>query len=49
VKIVSIGELLWDVIDGGEHIGGAPFNFSAGSIKGDVKRKDHSVNAKEEG
>lgn len=29
MKIVTIGELLWDVIDGVEHIGGAPFNFSA--------------------
>ena len=29
MKLISIGELLWDVIDGGEHIGGAPFNFSA--------------------
>jgi fructokinase len=28
LKIISIGELLWDVIDGTEHIGGAPFNFS---------------------
>jgi fructokinase len=29
MKIISIGELLWDVIAGAEHIGGAPFNFSA--------------------
>ncbi|HEX5412520.1 MAG TPA: PfkB family carbohydrate kinase [Terriglobia bacterium] len=28
MKIVSIGEVLWDVIGGEEHLGGAPFNFS---------------------
>jgi fructokinase len=26
---VSIGEVLWDVIEGTEHLGGAPFNFAA--------------------
>jgi len=29
VKIVSIGEVLWDVIGDKEHLGGAPFNFAA--------------------
>jgi fructokinase len=29
VKIVSMGEILWDVIGEAEHLGGAPFNFSA--------------------
>lgn len=27
--IVAIGEILWDVFDGEEHLGGAPFNFAA--------------------
>jgi len=29
MKIVSIGEVLWDVIGDQEHLGGAPFNFGA--------------------
>lgn len=29
MKVVSIGEVLWDVIAGKEHLGGAPFNFAA--------------------
>lgn len=29
MKIVSIGEVLWDVIGDTEHLGGAPFNFAA--------------------
>jgi fructokinase len=29
MKIVSIGEVLWDVIGSDEHLGGAPFNFAA--------------------
>ena len=29
MKILSIGEILWDVIGPDEHLGGAPFNFSA--------------------
>lgn len=28
MKIVSIGEILWDVFETGEHLGGAPFNFA---------------------
>ena len=28
MKIVSIGEVLWDIIEGSEHLGGAPFNFA---------------------
>ena len=29
MRIVSIGEILWDVFAGSEHLGGAPFNFAA--------------------
>jgi len=29
MRILSIGEILWDVFDEGEHLGGAPFNFAA--------------------
>lgn len=28
-SVLAFGEVLWDVVDGVEHIGGAPFNFSA--------------------
>jgi fructokinase len=28
MKIVSIGEVLWDVLPSTEHLGGAPFNFA---------------------
>jgi len=28
MKIISIGEILWDVIEGQEHLGGAPLNLS---------------------
>jgi fructokinase len=31
MKILSIGEVLWDVFENGEHLGGAPLNFSAAS------------------
>ena len=33
MQIVSIGELLWDVFDDQEFLGGAPLNFSAASQK----------------
>lgn len=33
MTIVSIGEVLWDVFDKEEHIGGAPFNFAAHAAK----------------
>jgi fructokinase len=33
MKIVSIGEVLWDVIGDKEHLGGAPFNFAAHARK----------------
>jgi fructokinase len=29
MRIISIGEILWDVIDGSEYLGGAPFNLCA--------------------
>jgi fructokinase len=38
MKIVSIGEVLWDVIEGQEYLGGAPFNFAA-----HLRRLSHSV------
>ncbi len=28
MKIISVGEILWDVFDTTEHLGGAPFNFA---------------------
>ena len=28
MRIISIGEILWDVYENEEFIGGAPFNFS---------------------
>lgn len=33
LKILSIGEILWDVIEGEEHLGGAPFNFTVHSAR----------------
>jgi fructokinase len=38
MKIISIGEVLWDVIGETEHLGGAPFNFAA-----HAKRLGHEV------
>jgi fructokinase len=32
-EILAFGEVLWDVIDGVPHIGGAPFNFAAHAVK----------------
>jgi fructokinase len=29
MKIISAGEILWDVFESGEHLGGAAFNFAA--------------------
>lgn len=29
MKVLSFGEILWDIIQGEEHLGGAPFNFAA--------------------
>ncbi len=29
MRIASAGEILWDVFENGEHLGGAPFNFAA--------------------
>ena len=28
VQAISVGEVLWDVVGGAEHLGGAPFNFA---------------------
>lgn len=33
MKILSFGEILWDVFEDGKEIGGAPFNFAAHSAK----------------
>jgi fructokinase len=38
VKIIAIGEVLWDVIGQEEHLGGAPFNLAA-----HAKRLGHEV------
>ena len=35
--VISFGEILWDVIDGVPHIGGAPFNFAAHAAKCGLK------------
>lgn len=39
MRIISIGEILWDVHDKQEFIGGAPFNFSV-----NLRRLGHNVN-----
>jgi len=28
MKIISLGEVLWDILPSREHLGGAPFNFA---------------------
>lgn len=33
MKVLAFGEILWDVIEGKEHLGGAPFNFAAHSAQ----------------
>lgn len=33
MKVIAFGEILWDVIEGEEHLGGAPFNFAAHSAQ----------------
>jgi len=33
MKVLAFGEILWDVIDGTEYLGGAPFNFAAHSAQ----------------
>ncbi len=38
MKIISVGEILWDVFDDSEFLGGAPLNFSA-----NLQRLGHSV------
>jgi len=38
MQVLTIGEILWDVFDHGEFLGGAPLNFSAA-----VQRFGHSV------
>ena len=35
--IVAFGEILWDVIDGVPHLGGAPFNFAAHAARCGLK------------
>src|SRR5579883_910022 len=29
MRLLSLGEILWDVLPDGEHLGGAPFNLAA--------------------
>jgi fructokinase len=29
MNVLAFGEILWDIIEGNEHLGGAPFNFAA--------------------
>lgn len=38
MRIISIGEILWDLFSGSEHLGGAPFNFAA-----HARRMGHEV------
>ena len=38
MHIVSIGEILWDLFSGSQHLGGAPFNFAA-----HARKMDHEV------
>jgi fructokinase len=33
MKVLAFGEILWDIIENEEHLGGAPFNFSAHCVK----------------
>lgn len=33
MKVLAFGEILWDIIEGVEHLGGAPFNFAAHSAQ----------------
>lgn len=33
LDVVAFGEILWDVIDGTAHIGGAPFNVAAHAVR----------------
>ncbi|MCR5750891.1 MAG: carbohydrate kinase [Kiritimatiellae bacterium] len=37
MDVVAFGEILWDVIDGVPHIGGAPFNFAAHAARCGLK------------
>ncbi|MFM9074114.1 MAG: PfkB family carbohydrate kinase, partial [Bacteroidota bacterium] len=33
MNILAFGEILWDIIEGEHHLGGAPFNFAAHVVK----------------
>jgi fructokinase len=33
MKVLAFGEILWDIIEGVEYLGGAPFNFAAHSVQ----------------
>ena len=37
MKVLAFGEILWDIIEGSSHIGGAPLNFAAHSVKSGAK------------
>ena len=43
MKLLCYGEILWDIIEGVEHIGGATFNFAAHSAK--LGQEAHMVSA----
>lgn len=34
MKVLAFGEILWDIIDGEKHLGGAPLNFAAHTVQG---------------
>ena len=33
MKVIAFGEILWDIIEGEEYLGGAPFNFAAHCVQ----------------
>lgn len=43
MKAIAFGEILWDIIDGKPHLGGAPLNFAAHLAKSGVE--SHMVSA----
>ena len=33
IKVIAFGEIIWDIIEGEHHLGGAPLNFAAHSVQ----------------